>query len=124
MELMAVAKQLVERVRDGDGTRLLDEIYDEDARSIEAWSPEGQDRETRGLDALRGKHAWWDEHMETHAMEVEGPFPHGRDKFALIYQVDATDRSNDQRFQMREVAVYTVADGKITREEFFYDRPG
>ncbi|MEL6600761.1 MAG: SnoaL-like domain-containing protein [Pseudomonadota bacterium] len=34
--------------------------------------------------------------------------------------MDTTEKSSGQRTQGREVAIYTVADGKITREEFFY----
>ena len=29
-----------------------------------------------------------------------------------------------QRMRMEEIAVYTVADGKVSREEFFYDMTG
>ncbi|MBJ3763550.1 nuclear transport factor 2 family protein [Maribius pontilimi] len=124
MSLMDIANELVDRVRNGDGTQLLETIYAKDAESVEASSPEGEDRVSKGLDALRGKHAWWDEHMETHSMGVEGPFPHGDDKFAVIYDVDATNKQTKDRMKMREVAVYTVRNDKIAREEFFYTSGG
>jgi ketosteroid isomerase-like protein len=57
--------------------------------------------------------------MEVHSAEVEGPFLHGDDRFAVIFDIDATDKASGQRMPMREVAVYHVADGRIVREEFF-----
>ena len=35
-----------------------------------------------------------------------------------------TEKASGQRSQGKEVAVYTVKDGKITREEFFYAMGG
>lgn len=99
---------------------LLDRHYADDAVSVEATAMGEGGRETRGLDGIRGKHAWWASTMTTHSTTVEGPFPHGEDRFAVIYEVDATNRETGQRMQMKEVAVYHVADGKIVREEFFY----
>ena len=48
----------------------------------------------------------------------------GEDRFALIFDMDVTNRETGQRMQMREVGLYTVADGKIVREEFFYPPMG
>jgi ketosteroid isomerase-like protein len=47
------------------------------------------------------------------------PFLHGDDRFAVIFDIDATEKATGQRMPMREVAVYHVADGRIVREEFF-----
>jgi predicted ester cyclase len=35
-----------------------------------------------------------------------------------------TNRSSGQRMQLSEMALYTVKDGKIVREQFFYHMPG
>jgi hypothetical protein len=40
------------------------------------------------------------------------------DQFVVQYDVDATDKNSKKRFQMSEVGVYTVKNGKIVREEF------
>jgi hypothetical protein len=53
---------------------------------------------------------------------VKGPFPHG-DRFARYFDFDVTAKAGPMagnRMQMQEVGLYTVAGGKITREEFFY----
>ena len=52
-------------------------------------------------------------------MKVTGPFPHD-DRFVVIFDMDVTNKAMGQRFQMQEAALYTVANGKIVREEFFY----
>jgi ketosteroid isomerase-like protein len=69
---------------------------------------------------VRQKHAWWYGAFEVHDAGVEGPFPHGDDRFALIFDIDATNRATGERTRMKEVAVYHVRDGRIVREEFFY----
>lgn len=37
---------------------------------------------------------------------------------------ETTFKPTGQRIGMREMALYTVKDGKIVREEFFYNAPG
>ncbi len=41
-----------------------------------------------------------------------------RDTFAVQFDVDVTDKASKKRMQMSEVGIYTVKDGKISREEF------
>jgi len=118
----ATADRLVSHCRAGTTQQGLTELYDPDAVSVEAMAmPGGGDRETRGVDGIRGKHEWWDSAMEVHSASAEGPFVHGDDRFAVIFEFDATERTTGKRSGMREVAIYTVDDaGKIVREEFYY----
>ena len=47
----------------------------------------------------------------------------GDDRFGAIFELDITAKQGPtagQRMQMKELAIYTVHDGKIAREEFFY----
>ena len=118
--LAKVASQLVAYCRENKEDQCLTELYAADAVSVEAVAMPGtSSAECVGLDAIRGKHAWWENTMEIHSGNVEGPFLHGADRFAVIFEVDATNRETKERNQMREVGVYTVKDGKIVREEFF-----
>ena len=73
----------------------------------------------KGLDAIRGKNQWWSENNEVHGATVDGPFL-GDDKFAVYYNYDATFKPTGKRNNMEEMALYTVKDGKIVREQFFY----
>ena len=122
MDLKEIAKELVAGCRAG-AARIrenLDRLYAEDAVSVEAADMSGNGRETHGRAGIHGKHDWWDGAMEEHATEVVGPFYHGEDQFSVLFDVDATDRNTGQRFQMKEIGVYHVSDGRIVREEFHY----
>ncbi len=119
MDVMEVANRLLGHVRANTTKQGLDELYAPDAVSVEAMD-QGQGRETKGLDGIKGKHDWWDNAMEVHDAQVEGPFPHGEDRFAMIYRMDTTEKESGKRHKMDEVGIYHVADGKIVREEFFY----
>lgn len=98
----------------------LDKLYHADCVSVESLDgPNG--REAHGLDAIRGKHAWWDSAFEEHETSAQGPFFNAPNRFTLIFQMDVTERESGQRMQMSEVGLYTVdTDGMIVREEFFY----
>ena len=119
--LRTVAETLVAYCRSGQEARGLDELYAPDAVSMESGpGPDGSSPETHGLDGIRGKHAWWKENFEVHAASAEGPFLHGTDRFAVIFEVEATHRPSGQRTSMREVAIYTLdGEGRIAREEFY-----
>ena len=116
-----IGERLVELCRADDTKTCLQELYHQDAISVEAGSMPGSDTaETQGLSAIQGKHDWWESAMEVHSAEVDGPYPHGNDRFGVIFNIDCTTRETGERGQFKEIAIYHVADGKITREEFFY----
>ena len=119
--LADIANQLVANCREGREMQGLDDLYAADAVSVEAMPMPGMDSpESSGLTAIKGKHEWWANAMEVHSASVDGPYLHGADRFAVIFEIDATDKSTSERTQMKELGVYTVRDGKIVREEFFY----
>ena len=119
MTLSEIAHELVAGCRENRARQNLDALYSPDAVSVEAIDM-GQGRETHGLPGIHGKHDWWESTQTVHSASVEGPFLHGDTSFAVIFEMDTTDNTSGKRSQMREVAIYHVADGKIVREEFFY----
>ncbi|PPB81799.1 ketosteroid isomerase-like protein [Albidovulum inexpectatum] len=119
MTLKDIADRLVDGCRTGKELENLGRLYHPDAISVEAADYSGEGREVRGIDGIKAKHEWWNSAFELHDAAVEGPFLHGDDRFAVIFTVDATERESGKRMKMREVAIYHVPDGKITREEFF-----
>ena len=122
MSAAEVGRKLCDYCREGRNLDAIEELYADDVVSVESFVPEGSDmpREMRGKDQIRGKNQWWIENHEVHDGSVEGPFPHGDDRFAAIFEYDVTQKESGERMQMREVAVYTVEDGQVTREEFYY----
>jgi len=120
-ETRAIADQLIAYCRSGDTLTGLRELYDPAVVSVEAMAPpSAPGPATTGVDAVRGKHEWWYGAFEVHSSSVDGPYPHGDDRFALIFEIDCTEKATGRRSQMKEVGVYTVSNGKIVREEFFY----
>ncbi|TAG25332.1 MAG: nuclear transport factor 2 family protein [Rhodobacterales bacterium] len=119
MTLKEIADALVAGCREDRARQNLDLLYAPDAVSVEAMDM-GGGRETHGLAGIHGKHDWWEGAFTTHGLTVEGPFLHGDDRFAVIFGMDTTNKATGERGQGREVAVYHVKNGKITREEFYY----
>ena len=98
----------------------LDTLYAPDAVSVEAADPMGKGREVAGVEAIKGKHDWWQNAHEIHSSTVEGPFLHGDNQFGAIFNIDVTTKETGDRMQMKEFGLYTVDQGKIVKEEFFY----
>jgi ketosteroid isomerase-like protein len=120
MTAAEVGKAYVALCKDGKFDECLNELFSESAVSVEAGGPPGVDRTVSGLAAIRAKgKAWADDH-EIHKMEVTGPYPNG-DRFAVRFVFDVTNKPSKRRMSMDEIALLTVENGKITREEFFYD---
>ncbi len=123
VDIKTTAQRLVACCRENRTMEGLDELYDADAVSVEAVAPPGAaSAETRGVEAIKGKHEWWDTNCTVHSASVEGPYLHGTDRFAVIFEMDATNKLDGRRNAMKEVGIYTVNDAaKIVREEFYYD---
>ncbi|MGR3503745.1 SnoaL-like domain-containing protein [Pseudaestuariivita sp.] len=120
MTFMEIAQELVAGCREGRENENLGKLYAEDAVSVEAADMGGTGRETRGLEGIRGKHAWWDSTFETLEAKVTGPYWHGEESFAVLFEVKTRNKESGEVDDMHEIGVYHVADGKIVREEFFY----
>ncbi len=117
MNTEEVAKKLVEFCRKGEWRKALDDLYAKDIVSVEAHAMENMPAEMHGLDQVRGKTDWWEKNMEVHNAKVSGPFV-ARDTFVVQFDIDVTDKASKKRMQMSEVGIYTVKDGKVSREEF------
>ena len=121
MAIRDLAERLVEANRSGALDALLANDYAADAVSVEAMAGDPErGREAKGIEAIRAKHAWWNENMDVQEADVEGPFMHGDDRFAVIYSMSAVNRASGETMNIREVAVYQAAGDKIVREEFYY----
>jgi hypothetical protein len=117
MNTEEVAKKVVELVRKQSWHEAVDTLYDKDIVSVEARTSDGSSPEIRGIEGVRGKVNWWLDAMEVHSFKASGPFV-AHDRFVVQYDADVTDKGSKKRFQLSEVGVYTVKNGKIVREEF------
>lgn len=119
-ELKALGEAVVAANNDGSYKTLIDTVYDPACVSVESAAPPGGSAQAAGLDAIRGKWAWWEDNHTVHETRASGPYLHGTDRFGVIFAMDCTFKPTGERTQMQELAIYTVRDGKIVREEFFY----
>ena len=119
MTVQEVADKLVELCAQGKAEEAMETLYSPDIVSVEAGAPPGGERESKGIEAVKGKGALWIANHEIHSAGVEGPLVAGP-FFSIALKYDVTFKPESRRFVMEEIAVYKVVDGKIVREEFFY----
>ena len=121
MNTKQVADRLVELCRAGKYEQAQEELYAEDAVSIEMEGMSGGSLgNATGLDAIREKgRKWADNIVEMHDGSVGEPVIAGN-WFSLVMGIDATYKDRG-RMDMQEICVYGVRDGKIVHEQFFYD---
>lgn len=82
----------------------------------------GEMAEVRGRAGVVRKGEWWTQNHEVHSMKTEGPYVNG-DQFGVRFSIDVTPKTGpmaNQRVQMDEIGLYTLKDGKIVEERFFY----
>ena len=118
-----IGKKYVALCQAGKNDVCLDELYAKDAVSIEAAAMPGMERRVKGLDAIHAKSKRWNESNVVHSAEVIGPFPNDN-RFAVRFNFDVTNKQSNRRIKMDEIGLFTVENGKITREEFFYPTEG
>ena len=112
-----VAAEFTRLCKEGRFEEAGQRFWTEDVVSREAM--EGDMAVARGRAAVEGKSAWWYANHEVHGVAVEGPYVNG-DAFILRFAMDFTQKASGQRMQMTETALYTVRDGMVVEERFFY----
>jgi ketosteroid isomerase-like protein len=116
MNTQEIANDLVTLCKEGKFDAAGEKYWAEDVLSVE---PMGDNPVSRGKDAARGKGEWWSANHDIHGVEVEGPYVNG-DQFAVHFKMDVTPKASGQRMTMDETALYTLKNGKIAEERFFY----
>lgn len=111
-----VARAFTALCRQGAFEQAGREFWSDDVVSVEPM--QGDMAVAKGREAVEAKGVWWYANHEVHGVQVGGPFVNG-DQFALRFTLDFTPKGG-QRTAMEEIGLYTVRDGKITEERFFY----
>ena len=118
--LAEIADEFAALIAAGDPQAAAQKYWDKDITILGPVNPQEQEAQiVTGFDAaqkrlenlLRGK-----------AMEdvlVDGPFITGKN-FALFIDMDVIDQVTGARAPFSEIAIYTVRDGKITKERHFH----
>lgn len=117
MDIRDVATDFTNMLKAGDHDGAAAKYNADDIVSYEPF--DGPMAEVRGPAALKAKSDWWIAAHEVHAMTVDGPAING-DQFAIGFFMDITNKETGERMQTEEIGIYTVKDGKIVVERFFY----
>ncbi|MBX9699967.1 MAG: nuclear transport factor 2 family protein [Acetobacteraceae bacterium] len=112
-----IAQEFAALCKQGKHDEAAARFWADDIVSIEQM--DGPMARLEGRAAIAAKGEWWVANHEVHAMETEGPYVNG-DQFALHFAMDVTPKETGERMQMREVGLYTVRNGKVVEERFFY----
>ena len=118
MTIHEIANRLTDYCRVGYYTAAQQELFSEDAESIEP-------AHTPGLQTVKGREGiiakgkqFQSQVEEVHGGSVSNPTIAGN-YFSVAIVIDATMKGMG-RSTMEEIAVYEVKDGKIVKEQFFY----
>ena len=125
-DALTVGKKLVQLCQAGKNMEAIDTLYAPNIVSIEPFAPPPRQARMEGIAAVKGKAEWWHNNHEIHSGECKGPWPHG-DRFIAFFKYDITAKTGPmagKRFTMEETGLYTVKNGKVTQEEFFYNMGG
>ena len=118
MTTQDIANRLYDLCKTGQYKQAQEELYAEDAISVEPVHAQGLPSVT-GLDAIIKKGDQFQESVEEfHGADASKPIVAGN-HFALSISIDATFKGMGKMI-MEEVAVYEVKDGKVIKEQFFY----
>jgi hypothetical protein len=119
MTPMEIGKELVALCRQKKNLEAIDKFYSPAVESIEAEAIPQIGKIQKGIDAIKAKNRQWFENSQIHSLEVNGPFPNG-DQFIVHFTYDVTPKQSGKRMTMSEMGLYSVQNGKIVKEAFFY----
>ena len=118
MTTTEIADRLVQLCRKGDFDTAQNELFSEDAVSIEPHAAGGFEKETKGLTAIKEKgEKWRTMGQESRGIEVSDPLV-VHTAFACTIKMHVTMQDGSD-MDMAELCVYKTRDGKIISEEFF-----
>lgn len=121
MKTDEIANNLVQWCNAGEEHKCYEQLYSPNIVSIEM---EGSDHQiSRGMEEVAKKGEWWKENFEVHSASTSQPTV-ADNWFSVRHEMDITHKPSGQRSTMQELGVYEVQDGKIVREQFFYDMNG
>ena len=121
-QCLEVGKKVVELCNAKRFVDAVNTLYAPDIVSVEVRGDEHMPARMQGIDAIRNKSQWWIDNHDIHFVKAEGPWPHG-DRFIVKFTMEVTPKIGPmagKRMKMEEAALYTLKNGKIAHEEFFY----
>lgn len=117
MSTESVARKFVDMCNQLENFDVMRTMYAPDIISVE-----GDGKETKGQAQVIRKSEVWQGANSIHSEAVRGPYFSGEHQFAVHFEFEVTRKATGERSTIEEIGLYTVGkDGKIAREQFFYD---
>lgn len=117
MTVSDIAKDFVALYNQGKVEEIGRTYWADSVVSIEPM--QGPMARLEGRDAVQGKSDWWYANHTVYSSVSSRPHING-DQFCVIFQSDILSKQSGERMQMEEIGLYTIKDGKIIEERFFY----
>ncbi|SIO37614.1 SnoaL-like domain-containing protein [Chitinophaga niabensis] len=115
-----IAYKLISFCKKSDWQGAYDQLFSEDARSIESFKSPIAEIETIGLQAIRDKAKRFDELIEkVHEIKVSEPLIMNN-HFSFSLTMDGEMTGKGYTVILSEICIYEVQKGKIVYEQFFY----
>ena len=117
-DIATIAERFVELCNQGKNFDVMRTLYAPGIVSVEV-----DGSETAGQQAVIQKSERFGESNTIERQVLRGPFFNnvrdGNGQFAIHFVFEVTNKATGKRGPIEEVAIYTVANGLITREQFF-----
>ena len=117
MDTRHIGNRLVELCRARKYLQAIDELYADDASSCEDF---GEARQVSSKSAIRGGTEKWLATFDLPEHHIDAPVYCG-DKFAVRFTGRMVKKDGSAEHKYQEVGIYTVKNGRIVGQEFFYD---
>jgi hypothetical protein len=117
---IGVARGFTAMMAEGRFEEAGEKYWANDLASVEAMDlPGGIPAVVRGIDAVREKAKLWFGVSRIEDLKMDGPYVNG-DQFTLFMDMVIVTRASGDRQPFKEIALFTVRDGKIAEERYFY----
>ncbi len=117
MTTAETAKAFTDMLKAGDHIGAAAKFNAADIVSREAM--DGPMARVEGSAAVKAKSDWWYANHAVSGGTVEGPYVNG-DQFVVQFKMAVIPKATGVSSLIDEMGVYTVKDGKIVEERFFY----
>ena len=115
-----VARGFTALMAEGRFEEAGEKYWASDVTSVETVDlPDGIPAVVRGIEAVREKAKIWFGVSRIEDLKMDGPYVNG-DQFTLLMDMVIVTRASGERRPFKEIALFTVRDGKIVEERYFY----
>jgi hypothetical protein len=119
MTIQEVAARFDALAQTGQWDQIVDELYADDAESVEPEGAEGPLQSVKGKEAMKQKGEAFNAEIEAFHSAYCTPSVIGGNHFSVGMGMEVTMKGAG-RVDMHEICVYKVENGKIVKEQFFY----